>query len=65
MIDKSLTIFQRKLFHSFLCDIRLKEPDEYLTPLELATFRQIQEGVENMLDNFDDNTKIILENERI
>lgn len=58
-----MVAFQRKLFFNFLCNIRLKEPDEYLTPLELATFRQIQSGVENMLDSYDDNTKNILENE--
>ena len=57
--------FQRKLFFNFLCDIRLKEPEEYLTPLELTTFRQIQNGVENMLESYDENTKMLLENEGI
>ena len=57
--------FQRKLFFNFLCDIRLKEPEEYLTPLELTTFQQIQNGVENMLESYDENTKMLLENEGI
>lgn len=63
MMNSTMMVFQRKLFFSFLCDIRLKEPDEYLTPLELATFQQIQSGVEYLLDSYDDNTKSILENE--
>jgi hypothetical protein len=54
--------FQRRLFFNFLCDIRLKESNEYLTPLELATFRQIQSGVEYLLDDYDENTKKLLGN---
>ena len=60
-----MVAFQRKLFFNFLCNIRLKEPDEYLTPLELVTFQQIQNGVENMLESYDENTKMLLENEGI
>lgn len=63
MINNSIIFLQRKIFFNFLCDIRLKNPEEYLTPLELVTFQQIQNGVENMLESYDENTKMLLENE--
>jgi hypothetical protein len=62
-MDKNLIYLNRKIFFNFLCDIRLKNPEEYLTPLELVTFQQIQNGVENMLESYDENTKMLLGNE--
>jgi len=63
MTNNPMVVLQRKIFFNFLCDIRLKNPEEYLTPLELVTFQQIQNGVENMLESYDENTKMLLENE--
>jgi len=62
-MNNTMIILQRKIFFNFLCDIRLKNPEEYLTPLELVTFQQIQNGVENMLDSYDENTKMLLEDD--
>lgn len=54
--NKTLLAFQRKLFFNYLCDIRMKNPEEYLSPLEMATWNEVVKGVEYMLEDFEVTT---------
>jgi len=53
-------LLNRRILKMSLKDLTILEPDSYLTGMEKAVWWELMTHVSVLLDNFDDNTKILM-----